>query len=137
MSSQYIRLLSLDGGGFRGIITLQILQCVMERIQQAQGLANTPKPCQYFDLMVGTSTGGLIALLLGRYGMSVQDALQAYLSLGAELFGHAHGSFVRYFITGRPQFDSAPLRAWVSSHEDATLVDSSAPCRVSTDAFDL
>jgi hypothetical protein len=41
----------------------------MEEIQRQSGAADTPLPHQYFDLIGGTSTGGLIALMLGRMRM--------------------------------------------------------------------
>ncbi|CAH0049777.1 unnamed protein product, partial [Clonostachys solani] len=43
-------------------------------------------PCYFFDFMVGTSTGGLIAVMLGRLRMSVDDAIKAYWNLGANIF---------------------------------------------------
>jgi patatin-like phospholipase/acyl hydrolase len=43
-----------DGGGIRGISTLIILKYLMKRINPK----NPPKPCDYFDLIGGTSTGG-------------------------------------------------------------------------------
>lgn len=60
------RLLSLDGGGVRGLSSLLILREIMEEIQRQSGTEDTPLPCQYFDLIGGTSTGGLIAIMLGR-----------------------------------------------------------------------
>ena len=64
--SHYPRILSLDGGGIRGLSSLLILRTIMERIRLANQLSQTPKPCDYFDLIGGTSTGGLIAIMLGR-----------------------------------------------------------------------
>jgi patatin-like phospholipase/acyl hydrolase len=80
-----IRLLCLDGGGVKGVSSLRMLQEIMdevdrlERLKESEGEStdenshgrqNEPrpplKPCQYFDLICGTSTGGLIALMLGR-----------------------------------------------------------------------
>jgi patatin-like phospholipase/acyl hydrolase len=40
-----------------------------------------PKPCDYFDMIGGTSTGGLIALMLGRLRMGVDECIAAYTDL--------------------------------------------------------
>ena len=53
-------LLSLDGGGVRGLSTLYILQGIMNRLnymRDEHGL-RPRKPCEIFDLIGGTSTGG-------------------------------------------------------------------------------
>lgn len=50
----------------------------MERIAKAEGLDDVPKPCDYFDLIGGTSTGGIIAIMLGRLSMTVNDCIRAY-----------------------------------------------------------
>lgn len=47
---------------------------------------NPPKPCDYFDLIGGTSTGGLIAIMLGRLQMDVQSCIKAYLKISSEVF---------------------------------------------------
>lgn len=54
-------LLSLDGGGVRGLSSLYILKSIMDRLNHARKEAeNLPpvKPCEVFDLIGGTSTGG-------------------------------------------------------------------------------
>lgn len=61
------RILSLDGGGVRGLSSLMILQELMEEIGHDAEVV--PKPCEYFDLIGGTSTGGLIAIMLGLLEM--------------------------------------------------------------------
>ena len=63
------RILSLDGGGVRGLSTLLILRDIMEEIGRRTGTSGSAKPCDYFDLIGGTSTGGLIAIMLGLLGM--------------------------------------------------------------------
>jgi len=53
-------LLSLDGGGVRGLSTLYILKSLMTQLnheRQKEG-ASALKPCELFDLIGGTSTGG-------------------------------------------------------------------------------
>ena len=55
-------LLSLDGGGVRGLSTLYILKALMTRLnhqRQSDGLPPV-KPCEVFDLIGGTSTGGYV-----------------------------------------------------------------------------
>src|SRR5579859_1132657 len=63
------RILSLDGGGIRGLSSLLILKEIMEEVRRQTKAEETPRPCEYFDLMGGTSTGGLIVIMLGRLGM--------------------------------------------------------------------
>ena len=53
--------------------SLLILRELMEEIKRRTGAAQAPLPCQYFDLIGGTSTGGLIALMLGRLRMVPPD----------------------------------------------------------------
>jgi hypothetical protein len=53
-----IRFVSTDGGGIRGLSELLILHEIMKRIQFDQNLAELPRPCDYFDLIGGTGTGG-------------------------------------------------------------------------------
>ncbi|KAK4145440.1 uncharacterized protein C8A04DRAFT_10577 [Dichotomopilus funicola] len=81
-----INLLSLDGGGVRGVSSLLILDEIMNRIKEQYGLDEVPKPCDYFHMIAGTSTGGLIAIMLGRLRMSTKEALQEYDNCAAQIF---------------------------------------------------
>ncbi|KAJ7832578.1 hypothetical protein B0H13DRAFT_2429621 [Mycena leptocephala] len=83
-----LRLLSLDGGGIRGLSMLIILEDLMWKLKVVEDLPDLPRPCDYFDLIGGTSTGGLIALMLGRLRMSVKDAVKAYGELSKEVFSN-------------------------------------------------
>ena len=61
LDSAGLCLLSLDGGGVRGLLTLFILKSIMDRLNhERKTSANLPpvKPCEVFDLIGGTSTGG-------------------------------------------------------------------------------
>ncbi|KAI0596402.1 acyl transferase/acyl hydrolase/lysophospholipase [Biscogniauxia sp. FL1348] len=81
-----IRILSLDGGGVRGISSLQILQELMEKIKETEGRAQVPRPCEVFDLIGGTSTGGIMAIMLGRLGMTVDDCIEVYKNVAQKSF---------------------------------------------------
>ena len=74
-------------------------------------------PCHYFDYVSGTSTGGLIAIMLGRLRRSVDEAIKEYKDLGATVFGKASTPLNRLLTnndsTDRKQifedrFDSLP-----------------------------
>jgi len=54
MPNPDVRLLALDGGGVRGLSALMILQQLMDAVNPDA----PPKPCDYFDMITGTSTGG-------------------------------------------------------------------------------
>lgn len=80
-----LRVLCLDGGGVRGLSSLMILQDIMREVAAKEGIDDA-KPCDFFDLICGTSTGGLIAIILGRPRMSVGQAIDIYLQLSASIF---------------------------------------------------
>ncbi len=56
-------------------------------------------PCHYFDYMAGTSTGGLISIMLGRLRMSIDDCIAEYETLGPKVFAHS-----RWFHFRSPLF---------------------------------
>jgi uncharacterized protein len=105
------RILALDGGGIRGILTLQFLQALEGLIKARFG--GKTRLCDYFDLIGGTSTGSIIAAGLAC-GMTV-DALQdLYRNIGASVF--QQGGFDKFLpasLQGKlaPKFPSGPLQA--------------------------
>ncbi|THC94944.1 hypothetical protein EYZ11_005583 [Aspergillus tanneri] len=102
------RILTLDGGGVRGIVELTILQ----QIERALGHGLYIQ--DFFDLIVGTSTGGIIALGLGACGNSVQDCTVAFRSLCHEAFTKRKGIGVPGIgqiisASKHSQFETRPL----------------------------
>ncbi|KAG6040228.1 hypothetical protein E4U41_001205 [Claviceps citrina] len=86
-----LRVLSLDGGGVRGYSMLIIVQELMHRtFVEAEGRAprrnEIPKPCNHFDLIVGTGTGGLIALMLGRMRLDLETCKELYVRMTRVVF---------------------------------------------------
>ncbi|KAL9602366.1 MAG: hypothetical protein Q9219_001932 [cf. Caloplaca sp. 3 TL-2023] len=116
-------ILSLDGGGVRGYSSLLILKRLMDRITRVEKemnpragtsafsplidltslysdpvmkeLQDTYRPCHYFDYCSGSSTGGLIAIMLGRLRMTVDECLNAYTRLSAKVFEKPHSRLKR------------------------------------------
>jgi predicted acylesterase/phospholipase RssA len=97
-ASKAYRILSIDGGGLRGIIPLTIL----EKLDAA-----APGWRSKINMFAGTSTGGLIALCLAK-GMSPSDLLSIYMSKGAFIFERSLWQEVKDLgdVIG-PKYDSA------------------------------
>ncbi|KAK3073260.1 hypothetical protein LTR53_005310 [Teratosphaeriaceae sp. CCFEE 6253] len=86
-----LRILSLDGGGVRGYSMLIILQELMHRtFVEIEGRApkrnEIPKPCEHFDLIAGTGTGGLIAIMLGRLRLDLDTCKDVYVRMTRRVF---------------------------------------------------
>lgn len=78
------RILSIDGGGIRGIIPAKVLALLEEELGK---LGKSTRICDYFDMICGTSTGGIIAIGLGL-GMSASDILKLYVENAKTIFPH-------------------------------------------------
>ncbi|KAF7173630.1 hypothetical protein CNMCM6106_007691 [Aspergillus hiratsukae] len=114
LDSTGLCLLALDGGGVRGLSTLYILKSIMDRLNHERKKNSLPsvKPCEVFDLIGGTSTGGLIAIMLGRLEMDVDECIAAYTNLAADVFGEKLSRFPVNIKGGvKPRFDSARLES--------------------------
>lgn len=62
--SARFRILAFDGGGIRGLISVEVLAEIEKRLAERLGPEATPRMADYFHLFAGTSTGGLISLAL-------------------------------------------------------------------------
>lgn len=77
-------ILSLDGGGIRGALTLGYLKKIETILREKHG--NNYLLCDHFDLIGGTSTGSIIAAALA-IGKSVDEIVALYMDLGGKIFG--------------------------------------------------
>lgn len=99
------KILSIDGGGIRGIIPAKILSLIEEKLNQ-EGKEN--QICDYFDLICGTSTGGIIAIGLAL-GMRTSDILSLYKDKAEKIFPKKYGKFWRLLLN-RPYYDHTALK---------------------------
>jgi uncharacterized protein len=81
------KLLAVDGGGIRGVLSLQIL-AEIESVLIAKSGRSDYRLADYFDYVAGTSTGGIIATGIS-VGMSVREIMDFYLNNGAAMFDKA------------------------------------------------
>ncbi len=79
------KLLALDGGGIRGLITLAILREMEKKLAERTGQGEAFRLGKWFDYIGGTSTGAIIAAGLA-HGMSVTELIQFYRDSGTAMF---------------------------------------------------
>ncbi|KAK3423126.1 hypothetical protein EUGRSUZ_F00019 [Eucalyptus grandis] len=85
-----ITILSIDGGGIRGIIPATILAFPESELQELDG--EDARLADYFDVIAGTSTGGLVTAMLtapnekNRSLFAAKDIRSFYLEHSPEIF---------------------------------------------------
>ena len=99
------KLLTLDGGGIRGIITLGILEKIESELKRKLQKSDDFRLCDYFDYIAGTSTGAIIAAGLS-IGKSVKEMMDFYTDKGKDMFD-------KTFI----------LKRWKSLYESGPLLE--------------
>ncbi|KAG9694586.1 FabD/lysophospholipase-like protein, partial [Aureobasidium melanogenum] len=77
-----LRVLALDGGGIKGLVQLQILKYLLDKT----GLREAIHISSFFDLMVGSSIGGICALGLGTRNWSLEDCKTKFIKFTEQLF---------------------------------------------------
>src|SRR6516225_8738275 len=97
------RLLAIDGGGIRGVLSLEVLKKIEDILRSRSNHGADFRLSHYFDYIAGTSTGGIIAAGLS-VGMSVDEILTFYKEAGAQMFVKAN--LLRRL---RYKFESEPL----------------------------
>lgn len=86
------KILCIDGGGIRGIIPSKFLSNLENYISKHKG--EETRLNEYFDLICGTSTGGIIAIGLGL-GMTAKDINKLYEENATKIFGSPKTGFLR------------------------------------------
>jgi uncharacterized protein len=96
------KILSLDGGGIRGVLTLEILLEIENQLKNELQKDNSFRLSDFFDYIGGTSTGAIIAAGLSM-GMSVEELLKFYQEKGEAMFDKAFLlKRVKYFYNEGP-----------------------------------
>ncbi len=123
------RVVSIDGGGIRGLVTTVLLQ----RIIATPGLENL---LGTIDLLAGTSTGGLLALGIAHQ-LDLQSIRQVYVEKGPKIFDDSWlDDLVDLGKLRGADYDTKPLRRELRAlFGEATLGDLKK--RVLITAFDL
>jgi patatin-like phospholipase/acyl hydrolase len=102
------RILCLDGGGIMGAQPASFLALLEEDLERPIG--------EYFDLIAGTSTGGILAIGLGL-GLSAKQLLQLYVDRGPHIFGGG-GAGLSPLLCGTRRW----LKHWFAPKHDAKVL---------------
>lgn len=114
------KILSLAGGGVRGLYTSSFLAGLERTYLDGRPIGD------FFDLIAGTSTGGIIALGLGK-GMPASELQEAYQQFGPAVFPQrrALARLINPWGLFRPVYDAAVLRSYLRDlYGDSSLGDS-------------
>lgn len=135
-------ILSIDGGGIRGILPAYLLCWLEEQLETELTRRNprAPKPvvrlADCFDIMAGTSTGGIIVLGMnipqhGRPKYPSRTFVELYQHKGAAIFPAESQSFLSGWLYSK--YDSAVLEAIFQDYfQDVTLKDLPKPILITT-----
>jgi hypothetical protein len=109
-SREPLKVLCLDGGGCRCYAQLQMLAKVLQNTQPhlTEQDALALRPCEYFDLIVGTSAGGLLAIMLGRLSMTLGQALEHFNAFKKKVFQNDKG--LKQMLLRGERFDLERMR---------------------------
>lgn len=119
------RILSLDGGGTKGIVTIALLEKLEERLKELipKEEQQNFRLNQYFDYIGGTSTGSIIAVLLSL-GYSIGAIKEMYMALSKKVFGLWAKKW--YSFGFLPIYRAAPIEKQLKEVlEDKKLSDAS------------
>ncbi|KAI4963756.1 hypothetical protein ZWY2020_010550 [Hordeum vulgare] len=121
---QLITVLSIDGGGIRGLIPSTILACLESKLQELDG--PDARIADYFDVIAGTSTGALVASMLAAPGENKRPLFQAkdinkfYLDNGPKIFPQRSWGFLTpignlFSAVNGPKYDGKFLHDKIKS----------------------
>lgn len=148
-----------NGSGIHGLSQLLIIREVMGRLMAEENmirkqdgrelLSELPKPCKYFDLISGTSTGGcvdlyicfnhhhtkiiyyrIIALMLGHLQMGIDEAIQDYQSLARKVFSVKNRCGDGKFRAARLEKVIKDVVAKVTGDSESALLEGNESTRV-------
>ena len=115
-----LRILSLDGGGSRGMTAVTAVQSLLEQAGRGADVSDV------FDMVVGTSTGGIIAFLTGLRRESSVQAVERYNQLIKQIFVKSALSTTMMLFT-TASYDESPFMNVLSAIlKDEIMLDSRA-----------
>jgi len=110
------RVLALDGGGMRGLVTLVMLQELERRTGR--------RIHELFDLVVGTSTGAIVAAIVCIRGLGATQALDIYKELGSRVFQQSILRGAQGLLSKQSYYDNHQLEVVLFRHFGTITMES-------------
>ncbi len=137
------KILSIDGGGIRGIIPGQVLVALESKLQKK---TNNPEArlADFFDFFAGTSTGGILTCIYlcpdgegGKAKFSAQEAVDLYIKKGDDIFDVSLWQKLHSFQgVADEKYDAGPLEKNLKHYfKDTRLSELLKPCIIP--AYDI
>ncbi len=149
---RFFRILAIDGGGIRGVLPGMVVCKLEALLQEATGNPNA-RVGEFFDLIAGTSTGGILSCVYlcpgdkdesgkVRPKYSAQDAVDLYLKNGGEIFTRTLGRRIRTIggVIGA-KYSAKPIEKYLNQYlgdvklSDIQKLDNFADCLITN--FDM
>ncbi|KAG8715909.1 hypothetical protein FRC08_010039 [Ceratobasidium sp. 394] len=128
-SDRGISILIGDSSGASGLSSITVLDQLMKRVQDEEGLAEPPLVGEYFDIVAGAGTGAITMTLVGRLGMTTEKAIKSFARLSEELFSDGK-------MIGTPTFKASKMEKTlkeivqeVTGNENELMLDERASSR--------
>jgi patatin-like phospholipase/acyl hydrolase len=138
MPRNKINILSIDGGGIRGIIPATVLVHIEKRIREIKG--DDKRIADYVDMVAGTSTGAILGAMLlvpgenGRPKFTAEEALEFYVKYGEEIFNQSKiRGMLGQIVFGAAKYSEKRLESLlIEKLGDCMMSDLLKPCIITS-----
>lgn len=142
--ARLLRVLSIDGGGVRGLLPATILLLLEKKLQQKTSNPNA-RIADYFDLLAGTSTGGILTCMYllpgadGRPKYTAEDVLNFYKTKMTTVFSRTlYDKVTSVWGWDGPQYSVSPYETMLKQYAgDALLSQLLRPCVLTSYNIDI
>ncbi|NJK76537.1 MAG: patatin [Richelia sp. CSU_2_1] len=138
---KYTRILSIDGGGIRGIIPAQVAVRLEEKLQQKSGNLDA-RIADYFDLIAGTSAGGILTCIYlypdpenpHKPRWTAEDALNFTIGSGRDVFKTSFWQTLKSLdgLVDEKYASDALEKYFLKNFEDCKLSELLKPCLITS-----
>ncbi|KAG9093323.1 hypothetical protein FS749_014584 [Ceratobasidium sp. UAMH 11750] len=118
-----------DSSGAGALSTITTLDEMMRRVQAENGLKEPPLVGEYFDIVAGGGTAAIIAVMVGRLGMTTEQAMTSLARLANEVFSDKKTIGEGTFKASKMEKALKDIIRRVTGNENEPMLDKRADSR--------